>query len=307
MEEACLSCRVACVTYGPWQALSPPTNYQHQQNKIRELYTCCPRKMMKIIAYICGEHKMKVMMKKIVTTILLALMTVIAVAQSSYDARLKFLGIPIDGTKTEMKSQLIAKGFKQDPNYENVVHGEFNGRESNIHIVVNREKVYRILVADANTVSESQIKIRFNELIRQFENSNAKYLSLIPNKPIPDDEDISYEMTVHDKHYEASFYYNPIFDDAEAMRQLLEETTAECKEVLEERKDEKVLTGEDITYGEMLSDESAFREYLSMTLGMKVLSLSNSQVWFTINEFAGKYYISLYYDNLDNQANGEDL
>ena len=30
-------------------------------------------------------------------------------------------------------------------------------------------------------------------------------------------------------------------------------------------------------------------------------------VWFIISESYGKYYIAMYYDNVYNQANGEDL
>lgn len=30
-------------------------------------------------------------------------------------------------------------------------------------------------------------------------------------------------------------------------------------------------------------------------------------VWFKISEFNGRYYISMYYDNEYNRANGEDL
>jgi hypothetical protein len=34
---------------------------------------------------------------------------------------------------------------------------------------------------------------------------------------------------------------------------------------------------------------------------------SKKSVWFMIDEFAGKYYIVMYYDNEYNKANGEDL
>lgn len=34
---------------------------------------------------------------------------------------------------------------------------------------------------------------------------------------------------------------------------------------------------------------------------------SKRAVWFTIMEFYGEYYIGIYYDNVYNQANGEDL
>lgn len=30
-------------------------------------------------------------------------------------------------------------------------------------------------------------------------------------------------------------------------------------------------------------------------------------VWFTISDYLGKYYITMFYDNVYNQANGEDL
>jgi hypothetical protein len=35
--------------------------------------------------------------------------------------------------------------------------------------------------------------------------------------------------------------------------------------------------------------------------------LSNKVVWFKIEEIYGKYIIVMYYDNYNNQANGEDL
>lgn len=36
-------------------------------------------------------------------------------------------------------------------------------------------------------------------------------------------------------------------------------------------------------------------------------SLADGDVWFMIQENYGQYYIGLYYDNLHNQAHGEDL
>jgi hypothetical protein len=50
----------------------------------------------------------------------------------------KFLGIPVDGTKTEMKQKLIAKGFvpKKMGDLE-WLEGEFNGRNVNVYICTN--------------------------------------------------------------------------------------------------------------------------------------------------------------------------
>lgn len=61
------------------------------------------------------------------------------------------------------------------------------------------------MVADVNTVDETNIRIRFNNLCEQFAD-NPKYTSLADNCMIPEDEDISYEMLVHDKRYEAIFH-----------------------------------------------------------------------------------------------------
>lgn len=90
----------------------------------------------------------------------------------------KFLGIPVDGTKTEIKQKLIAKGFvpKKMGDLE-WLEGEFNGRNVNVYICTNNNKVYRIMLADKNTVDEAQIKIRFNILVSQFEN-NKRYIPL---------------------------------------------------------------------------------------------------------------------------------
>ena len=47
----------------------------------------------------------------------------------------KFLGIPVDGTKLEMINKLKAKGFKISPYNKDVLTGEFNGYDVNVHIV----------------------------------------------------------------------------------------------------------------------------------------------------------------------------
>lgn len=59
------------------------------------------------------------------------------------------------------------------------------------------------MVADANNVDERAIQIRFNRLCEQFAH-NPKYVSL-QDYTIPEDEDISYEISVHKKRYEAVF------------------------------------------------------------------------------------------------------
>ena len=63
----------------------------------------------------------------------------------------KFLGIPVDGFKAEMLSKLKSKGFSVNTSNKDVLNGEFNGRDVNIFIKTNNNKVFRLAVADANT------------------------------------------------------------------------------------------------------------------------------------------------------------
>lgn len=207
---------------------------------------------------------------------------------------LKFLGIPVDGSKSEMVSALKNRGFRYDSNSGFLV-GDFNGRESRIGIVENHGKVYRVVVFDANTSDVSQIRIRFNNLIHQFEN-NDKYFCIVSNDIIPEDEDIHYEILVKKKQYIAEFIYNPLYGNDELRDKLINEAIEESKEKI---KDDKSI--------EFYSDKDNYHQLISSLVGLKVIQMSNSSVWFTIFEHYGEYYIGIYYDNLSNKPNGEDL
>ena len=98
------------------------------------------------------------MKKTILLLLLLASATVYAQKEVT-----KFLGIPVDGYKSEMIQKLKAKGYKYNSTTD-YLEGEFNGRDVEIAVVTNNNKVYRIFVADKYSVDETQIKIRFNNL-----------------------------------------------------------------------------------------------------------------------------------------------
>ena len=195
-------------------------------------------------------------MKRILIIALILLLSATAFAQNDVT---QFLGIPVDGTKTDMIQKLKAKGFTYDATND-VLKGEFNGQDVLIAIVTENNKVYRICVIDKNETSESQIKIRFNKLCNQFEN-NKKYLSLGKDQTISESEDISYEMLVHKKEYQAAFY--------------------------------QVGSNGASSYYDKSIEE--------------IEQISKKVVWFTISEQYGRYHIIMYYDNYNNQSNGEDL
>lgn len=126
----------------------------------------------------------------------------------------KFLNIPVDGSKTAMTQKLKAKGFQYNSTLD-CLEGEFNGRDVQLGIVTNKNKVCRIVVADAVTSNESDIKIRFNKLCLQFLN-NKKYMPVaLSDYPLSDEEDISYEISVHNKRYEAVYLQSPEIADSD--------------------------------------------------------------------------------------------
>ena len=195
----------------------------------------------------------------------------------------KFLGIPVDGSKSEMIQKLKAKGYTSSPLDKDVLVGEFNGADVNIHVVTNNNKVYRIMICDVNNIDERAIQIRFNRLCEQFVN-NSKYSSLpLEEYMIPDDEDISYEITVHKKRYEAVFYQKT--DETFMAKQIEAAFPQYTKEQLANPSEE--------LRAEIVNFETQY--------------ISKKAVWFMINERLGKYCITMYYDNEYNNANGEDL
>lgn len=188
-------------------------------------------------------------MKKFIFTLFLSAIAFTMVAQKDVT---KFLGIPVDGTKSEMIRKLKAKGFKEIPYSDGILKGEFNGFDVEIYIMTNNNKVWRLIVADQNSMDANNIKSRFNNLHYQFA-QNPKYLS-VSDFTIPETEDISYETLVNKKQYQAAFYQKALDN-----------------------------TGD-----------------FTKTTSMK-------QVWFTIIENYSEFKLAIYYENLYNQANGEDL
>ena len=103
-----------------------------------------------------------------------------------------------------MKEKLIDKGFTPKlVDKTELLEGEFNGVNVHVLIVTNNNKVYRIMLADINTLNESDIKIRFNNLVQQF-TKNKRYVSF-KDYTISEDEDISYEIAIHKKNMKHVF------------------------------------------------------------------------------------------------------
>lgn len=220
------------------------------------------------------------------------IMAIMAISMSAQNDVTTFLGIPVDGFKSEMKQKLVSKGFvPKKVGTNEFLEGEFNGTDVRVYIVTNNNKVYRIMLCDANTQSESNIKIRFNKLVSQFED-NKRYISL-DKYTLSDEENISYEMTVNKKNYDALFYQVPNMEKADTLA-LQEKVRNELLSKYSEAELKK--PSEEITKE---------IQNAAIKIGMEMMFMK--PVWFRICESYGRYYITMFYDNEYNHANGEDL
>ena len=228
-------------------------------------------------------------MKKILSLFAMFFLCISIFAQKDVT---KFLGIPVDGSKTQMRQKLIAKGYTLKRNgKDEYFSGEFDGYDVYIRIVTTNNKVSRIMVADAETLNEANIKIRFNNLVDQFKN-NKRYLSL-SDQSIAEDVNIQFEQFVNKKTFDAIFYQKPEtdrLDKNKIQEQVMKELLTKFTEEEIKSNSEQVQTEKSIIQIRMASD-----------------LLTKKVVWFRISELGGGYYISMFYDNEYNRANGEDL
>lgn len=230
-------------------------------------------------------------MKRILVLGMVMILSLATVAQNNVT---KFLGIPVDGTKSAMIQKLKAKGYTYNATLD-CMEGEFNGKSVTLHIVTNNNKVWRIMVSDAYpTRNETDIRVRFNTLCRQFL-KNGKYMpvNITGDYEISEDEDISIQISLYNKRYEAAYY-----QVAEA-----DKDTAGMQEWVVNKIEEE--------YGaekwESMSEAERQTACLSMTMYWLLEKSAKKSVWFMISEQYGRYSINMFYDNEYNQSNGEDL
>ena len=225
--------------------------------------------------------------KKLKKALWLFMLLIFPVALYAQKDVTQFLDIPVDGYKPELIKKLKSKGYTNSPYKEDILNGEFNGTDVNIIFGTNNNKVWRIAVSDVNPTDETNIKIRFNNLIQQFANNNRyskQADSTLAKYTIPKDEDISYQTTVNEKRYEAVFYQKSLKYDS-----LINESA--------------ILIAKDTLNAE---EKEKLKHLISQAMEESLNSL-NKQVWFMIKEDNGEYRIVIFYDNEYNKANGSGL
>ena len=196
---------------------------------------------------------------------------------------LTFMGIPVDGSKEQMYDRLREKGFSEYL-WEDYLEGIFNGEKVRVYIGTNHDIVDRIKVEFPYT-EECLNKVKYNTLVSRF-GRTLKYMELRENKVIPDDEDISREIILNKKVYDAVYYLFRSGVDAKALKDdFFHEYSARYKKPL------SALTQIEI-------------EEVLFNLPKRISDAVSGIVWFTL---PNKNKIELYYDNLKNRPRGEDL
>lgn len=231
-------------------------------------------------------------MKKLLATILFALISIVSYAQIEPTT---FMGIPIDGSESSFIQKLKAKGFTPSLHDSDVLTGEFNGFDVNVFVKSNKGKVWRVMVCQSTPTDESNIKVQFNTLCRQF-NNNPKYANLLDKDfRINDDTDISYEMSVNNKSFEALFYQYHATADTTYIKDVMINYVKEYGKG-------KEFDASDTT---LVKEEE--NKIIDKTFDIFKSVISNRPVWFRIMQYGAQYYLAIYYDNELNSAHGEDL
>lgn len=209
-----------------------------------------------------------------------------AYAEAMKSDVITFLGIPVDGTVSSMKQKLIAKGFKQD---SNMLSGQFNGQDVYLAFAANKGKVWRVGVINKTPYSEAQIRLQFNNLVEQFKNS-TKYDNVEKYNPaIDESEDINYEMSAHNKEYEAHFY----------QKSRIEGDSIKWKEQF------KLSLLKEVPNATVENIEAYWKVMFEFG---KLTGKSSKHVWVKIcRNHYDSYNILIFYDNEYNKPNGEDL
>lgn len=197
-----------------------------------------------------------------------------------------FLGIPVDGRKSDVVASLKNKGFRYDSTHD-CLDGIFNGREVSIMVHENNGVVDRVMVW--YPVPTALAKDAFNNLLSQFLSSD-KYVSE-NNSYIPEDENISFELK-HGKKYGAAFYPDPFVEGGDKQFQdLIAQTTA--KHVLDI-----------IESGELENPTEERIDALSNIISTRlIINTATGVVWFSLVDSPSEAdcIMYIYYDNMKNQ------
>lgn len=132
------------------------------------------------------------------------------------------------------------------------------------------------------------------------------------SQTLSDNENIGHEISVRDKQYAAIFYqYSkdaPEFSDTLTLQKEYGERYAKELKQIEEYLSQFTEEQLENPTEEMVENSKKISDWSAQS-AMKMVNdlLSKKVVWFTIGEEYGEYYITMFYENGYNEADGSDL
>lgn len=200
------------------------------------------------------------------------------------DSVLRFVGVPIGGSKETMFEALKARGFEK-VYLDDYMTGVFNGENVQVHFSTNHGIVDVVKVVYPYCSEENDTRIKYNLLLSRF-NRNAKYICVNPRVEVPIDERIYWKLDANSKHYDAIYFFLRPEINAN-------DWVADFKQEYHKRNNKPL---EGLSYEEM--EEALF------SLPMRVSAAISGVVWFTMVDI---HRININYVNLNNRPRGEDL
>lgn len=201
---------------------------------------------------------------------------------------IRFLGIPVDGPKSEMIEKIKAKGFTYHIT-EDYFTGYYYGYPVYVFVQLENRVVNRIIVYDIPQCNQKEIKKRFNELCTKFDR-DKRYRSLSDSiVKIRQNEDILKEMRLHQKQYRGLY----------AQGRTTRADSLAIQEAL--RKTDSPVSIETKYKTESLRESRRRIHVKAMKRVTPICDgVNKSVVWFAISEKFKKFGMILVYDNLNN-------
>lgn len=138
-------------------------------------------------------------------TILIALSLILTLTLSAQSNITTFMGIPVEGTRAAMTTQLLKNGLVKAGN--DFLINNIEGRSFLVRIMTNKGKVYRISMVETKGTSDvHSILTKYENLIDEFRANETLYCEYEYNKPVDPAHEPFWENFIHQGAYYAEFF-----------------------------------------------------------------------------------------------------
>lgn len=118
--------------------------------------------------------------------------------QAPVNPTITFLGVPVDGTKSDIINALTSKGFAYDMD-EDGMFGEFEGEGAFVHISENKAgKVYQLMIYFHTKESAKENIEVYNKLVTRYNADSTAYWSFYEEELLPENANLDSLLNIDD-------------------------------------------------------------------------------------------------------------